>query len=226
MRSPLQRSLRSRSQMGMTVTSVAASITRRISGWNSPKAATKASRGSGSDGSVALPRCGRDAAHQVDLVAPCRHEVGEQVAVGAPPLRAVAHGGTVQARDREDGTMSDAPGEAWRLRAEQALTHLRRDAVGADDDVDLVPRAVGEDELQGVALAIEAREAMVEGDRAGRERRLEHAMQVAAMDVDVGGAEACLAGGIERELVQRGAGIGGAAHEGVRPDAHVEQPAL
>ena len=44
---------------------------------------------------------------------------------------------------------------------------------------------------------------MVEGDRAGRERRLEHAMQVAAMDVDVGGAEAGLAGGIERELVQR-----------------------
>ena len=122
--------------------------------------------------------------------------------------------------------MSDAPGEAWRLRAEQALTHLRRYAVGADDDVDLVPRVVGEDELQGVALAIEAREAMVEGDRAGRERRLEHAMQVAAMDVDVGGAEAGLAGGIERELVQRGAGIGGAAHEGVRPDAHVEQPAL
>ena len=106
----------------------------------------------GSDGSVALPRCGRDAAHQVDLVAPCRHEVGEQVAVGAPPLRAVAHGGTVQARDREDRTMSDAPGEAWRLRAEQALTHLRRYAVGADDDVDLVPRAVGEDEPRAFAL--------------------------------------------------------------------------
>jgi hypothetical protein len=49
MRPPLQRSLRSRSKIGQTVTSVVTSMTRSRSAWKSPKLLNNSSRELGSE---------------------------------------------------------------------------------------------------------------------------------------------------------------------------------
>ena len=110
--------------------------------------------------------------------------------------------------------------------SEQDVAHLGPDAVGADDDVGFPPDAVLEHEPDCVTRRLQPGEAMAEGDRSGLDGRLEHRMQVAPVDIDVRAAEALLAGGIERELVQRLARVPGAADEGVRADARFHERAL
>src|SRR5262245_27654812 len=51
-------------------------------------------------------------------------------------------------------------------------------------------------------------------------------MQIAAMYVDIGAAEACLAGGAELQLIQGLARVPGTADERVRTDARPQEAAL
>ena len=71
-----------------------------------------------------------------------------------------------QPLSREDRPLRHPAGEAGRLGPEQDVSHLRPDAVGADDDVGILPRAVLEHEPDRLALPLQSRETMSEGDRA------------------------------------------------------------
>lgn len=127
---------------------------------------------------------------------------------------------------REDRPLRHPAGEAGRLGPEQDVPHLGPDAIGADDDVGIPPRAVLEDEPDRLALALQSHETMCEGDRAGSDGRFEHRMQIATVNVDVRPAEALLAGGIEGQLVQRLARVPGAADERIRADARFQEAAF
>ena len=170
-------SCRSRSQIGITVTSVAASTTRRISGWKLREGGDELLARARQRQLLAVPGCCGHAAHQVDLVAPARHEVGEQVAVRPPPLGAVPHRVSPQPLGREDRPLRHPAGEARRLGPEQDVAHLGPDAVGADDDVGLCPCAVLEHEPDRVARRLQAQRGNVRrrSIRAGRRSRAPHA---------------------------------------------------
>src|SRR6266545_7871083 len=76
---------------------------------------------------------------------------------------------------------ADTAGESRRVRAEQALSHNRMNAVGADDDVGLDLAAVGKTR-HGAAIALfggDAAGSKTEIDRL--ERAAQHAEQVGAM---------------------------------------------
>src|SRR5215831_10962060 len=142
---------------------------------------------------LAIPGHRGNTAHQVYLIAPSRHEVGEQMAVRSPPLGAIAHGLPVQPLGFKDRPMRHAARKARRLAPKQHLAHLGPDAIGTDDDVGFTSRAVLKHEADLCARRLQANQAVSEGDRTGLESACEHSVQVAPVYVDVGSAETLLA---------------------------------
>src|ERR1700722_1454005 len=67
---------------------------------------------------------------------------------------------------------------------------------------------------------------MAEDDRAGCDDALENAMQIAAVDMHIGSAEALLCFRIERDRIQRLAAVPGAADVALRFDAGLDEGLL
>ena len=125
----------------------------------------------------------------------------------------------LQALDRNQAAIGDASGEARALRPEQRGTHRGMDAVCADQDVGLRLGAVGEAQLDTVAVIGEAGEAMPEVDAVLRQRARQRKEQVGAMEMVVGRAELGLDGLAERRALQGAAVVPAALMKGRRPHA-------
>src|SRR5258708_9882846 len=135
---------------------------------------------------MAIPSRRRDNTHDVILAAFARHEVRQDVPVGPPPLSAVRNLESAQPLGRKDRPLRYRTNESWRLGAEQTLAHLGPDAVGADNDFSFDTDAVLESKTDCIALLVDSDETMVESDRPGGDNAFQHAMQVAAMNIDIG----------------------------------------
>ncbi len=147
-----------------------------------------------------LPARLRRTGDEIDLLARLRHVIDENVVSRSPPFRAGADREPVQRCGREDRAMRDMAGVARLLRRIERVPHLRIDAVGADHQIGLGAMAVLEGQCDRRAGVIECDELAAEGDGAGRQRRFQHRVQVAAVDIDVGGAVMRLARRVERQL--------------------------
>ncbi len=165
---------------------------------------------------LVLPRRGGHRAHQVDLVPPAGHEIGEDVPVLSPPLGAIVDGTASDAAGREDRPLGDASGVARRFGPEQELADDGPEPVGADDDICRRCPAVGEGQMHVVRVLLETDEGMAEVEAARCQRRFQHLVQVCAVDIEEGRAETGLCTGIEIEPVRRLSRIPGAAYEGRR----------
>ena len=146
--------------------------------------------------------------------------------IAAPPFGTIRDFKAPQPLGRENRPVCCRADKLRRLAVDNELADFRADAVGTDDDIGLGRGAVAEDQAHGVACLVDACELMAEDDRAGCDDALKNAMQIAAMDMHIGSAEAMLCFRIERDLIQRLATVPGAADIAPRLDAGLDETLL
>jgi hypothetical protein len=139
------------------------------------------------------------------------------VPVRSPPLGAVRNPKSTQPFGRKDRPLGYRADESGRLGAEQILSHLGPDAVGADDYFSIDPHAVFEGEADYILILVEVDKTMVERNRAGGDNAFQNAMQIAPMDIDIGTAITRFTRRIELDLIHRLAGVPGTADIGLGP---------
>ena len=120
--------------------------------------------------------------------------------VGCEKLRQVRR----QPAHRHEAAPGDAAGKFGRIGAEQALAHLRVDAVGADDERAFCGFPAGEARRRSVFILRDIRAFHPEPDGVGSARADgvgQHAVQVVAVHEDVGRAVALDRSGAEIEPI-------------------------
>src|SRR4051794_13866317 len=75
------------------------------------------------------------AGDKVDFVPPRSHVINDNMAVRAPPLRAIVDGESVQQRSQEGGAVGNTASEAGLLRAEEPFPHARMHTIGTDQRI-------------------------------------------------------------------------------------------
>ncbi|SOY41554.1 hypothetical protein CBM2586_A11144 [Cupriavidus phytorum] len=162
----------------------------------------------------------------VDLVELAGVEVDHHVAVIGPPLGAALVREALDARDREHRAVRDVAGVLGRLGAQQGLADARVDAVGADHDIGLFDRAVGEAQLHHIALVGDAFQLLVEEQRARGDGVGQQLVEVAAVHGQVAGAVVAHRIVAQRDLRDHFAGEAVAAVPVVGVAAHVVERVL
>ncbi len=147
---------------------------------------------------AALLRPGRrplDHGEEVDVLAVAADRVVQQVRVRAHPeldRLGIGEGGKpIGGHDAAEGAR---PRVDRLLAAGHPAAHQRAHAVRADHQVRLHGPAVGEREADRVALLDEVGEPVPEMQPGGAERAAEDALEIGAMDAEVGGTEAAAIG--------------------------------
>ena len=128
-----------------------------------------------------------------------------------------------QALGRHEPAVGGAAGEDRVLGAEQRGAHVRVDAVGADQHVDVGDRAVVERDLDTVAVVSEAPEPVADMQALRRQGTHQRGQQVGAVGLVMREAERLDHHVPERRAQQRPPVVPAALVEGQRAHAHTRQ---
>ena len=145
-----------------------------------------------------------DDGQEIDVLAPTANGVVEEMRARPHPeldgLRVRQRG---QTRGRHDAAESAGAGVDRALAAGNEAPDQRADAIRPDCQVRLSNTAVGEAELDAVPVVDEVRQAMAEMQPFTAERAAKDALQVGAMDTEIGRAETLPVAAVLADRVRR-----------------------